>query len=237
MRQGLFRVPNSPSRAARESHLVGHLILASRRFVPMLIAASLLLARWHPAASTAYSSTTVPVNLDFSAIAASIWGLVLSGTATLNGDQGVACLRAKVNPTTLALSGIVEPLCDTPRLIEEPVAAVQAEARTMVATVNQTPGYVLLPKLLPRQVRGAPPAGFEPATRRLEVVSKTSVSVFLRHLKRGDQGERSAARLLHGGKLWSELWSIRRPGWCSPVQPDHQPNVVLAMAVSQFRHL
>jgi hypothetical protein len=88
-------------------------------------------------ATTNHSSVSIPANLDFSTIAASPSGLVLSGTATLDGDQGVSCLMATVNPTTLALSGIVEPFCDTPRLHDEPVVAVQTETeRTMVETVR-----------------------------------------------------------------------------------------------------
>lgn len=88
-------------------------------------------------ASANYSSATIPSSLYFQAITASPTGLVLSGTATLDGDRGVACLSAKVNPTTLGLSGLVEPLCsDTPLLTGQSVAVVQTEARTMVESVR-----------------------------------------------------------------------------------------------------
>ena len=43
---------------------------------------------------------------------------------------------ARANATTLALSRIVEPLCDSPLLSGHVVAAVQDEARTMVASVR-----------------------------------------------------------------------------------------------------
>lgn len=88
-------------------------------------------------ASTSYSSTRVPPSLDFGSVSSSPSGLILSGSATLDGDRGVACLKAKVNPTTLALSGLVEPLCsDTPLLTGHSVAVVQSEAKTMVASVR-----------------------------------------------------------------------------------------------------
>jgi len=86
--------------------------------------------------SRAYSSTVIPASLDFTAIDSSPSGLVLSGTASLNGDQGVSCLRAGVNATTFALFGVVEPLCDSPLLSGHAVAAVQEQARTMVASVR-----------------------------------------------------------------------------------------------------
>lgn len=96
----------------------------------------LLLAGGSADASTTYPSVTIPSNLDFSSIASTPKALVLSGTATLDGDQGVNCLTATVNPTTLALSGIVEPKCDTPRLSGKSIVAVQTESRTMEATVR-----------------------------------------------------------------------------------------------------
>lgn len=97
--------------------------------------------------STSYSSAAIPPSLNFGDVSSSPSGLVLSGSATLDGDLGVACLSAKVNPTTLALSGPVEPLCtDTPLLTGHSVAVVQREARTMVASVriaNLTPSREL----------------------------------------------------------------------------------------------
>lgn len=88
-------------------------------------------------ASTTFSSVAIPSSLYFQAIAATPSNLVLSGTATLDGDRGVACLTAKVNPATLRLSGIVEPQCsDTPLLTGRSVAVAQTEARNMVESVR-----------------------------------------------------------------------------------------------------
>ena len=88
-------------------------------------------------ASTTYTSAAIPPNLDFGAVSVSPSGLVLSGSATLDGDQGVDCLFARVKPTTLTLSSLVEPLCsDTPLLSGHSVAVLQTEARTMVTSVR-----------------------------------------------------------------------------------------------------
>ena len=86
--------------------------------------------------SRVFASAVIPSNLDLTAIHSSPSGLVLSGTATLDGDQGVSCLTARANPRTLALSGIVEPPCDSPALAGHSIAAVQEQSRTMVATVR-----------------------------------------------------------------------------------------------------
>jgi hypothetical protein len=101
-------------------------------------AASLFLAAGGGAAgSTIYSSATIPPNLDFGAISVSQSGLVLSGSTSLDGDQGVACLTARVDPRTLALFGLVEPLCsDTPLLTGQSVAVTETEATTMVVSVR-----------------------------------------------------------------------------------------------------
>jgi hypothetical protein len=107
------------------------------RFVQLLVAAvSLCVLVGAAGASSSYTSVTVPVNLGFDAITSSSSGLLLSGTTTLDGDQGVSCLMASANPRSLGLSGLVEPFCDSPVLSGHSVVAVQQEARTMVASVR-----------------------------------------------------------------------------------------------------
>jgi hypothetical protein len=102
-----------------------------------LIAATLVCSLVASAsASGSYTSATIPSNLAFTAIASSPSGLVLSGTTTLGGDQGVLCLMAKANARTLALSGIVEPFCDSPLLSGHSVVAVQQGSRSMVTSVR-----------------------------------------------------------------------------------------------------
>jgi len=103
-----------------------------------LAAAGFFLASGGGAAgSTAYSSATIPSNLGFGAISVSRSGLVLSGSTSLDGDQGVDCLTARVDPRTLALFGLLEPLCsDTPLLTGQSVAVTATEATTMVVSVR-----------------------------------------------------------------------------------------------------
>ncbi|MGH9614802.1 MAG: hypothetical protein ACRD4P_17190 [Bryobacteraceae bacterium] len=102
-----------------------------------MIAATLLCSCVAAAsASGSYTSATIPANLAFTAIASSSSGLVLSGTTTLDGDQGVLCLMARANARTLALSGIVEPFCDSPLLSGRSVVAVQQGSRSMVTSVR-----------------------------------------------------------------------------------------------------
>jgi hypothetical protein len=107
------------------------------RFAQFLIAATLLcILAGAAGASSSYTSATIPVNLGFDAITRSSSGLLLSGTTTLDGDQGVSCLMARANARSLALSGLVEPFCDSPLFSGHSVVAVQQEARTMVASVR-----------------------------------------------------------------------------------------------------
>jgi hypothetical protein len=87
-------------------------------------------------AARSYTSATIPANLAFTAMASSPSGLVLSGTTTLDGDQGVLCLMARANARTLALSGIVEPFCESPLLSGHPVVAVQQGSRSMWTSVR-----------------------------------------------------------------------------------------------------
>ena len=108
-----------------------------RRLAQLLIAATLLCSLVAAAsASGSYTSAAIPSNLAFAAIASSPSGLVLSGTTTLGGDQGVLCLMARANARTLALSGIVEPFCDSPLLSGHPVVAVEQGSRSMVTSVR-----------------------------------------------------------------------------------------------------
>jgi hypothetical protein len=87
-------------------------------------------------AAGSYTSATIPSNLAFTAIASSPSSLVLSGTTTLDGDQGVLCVMARANARTLALSGIVEPFCDSPLLSGRSVVAVQQGSRSMLTSVR-----------------------------------------------------------------------------------------------------
>jgi len=75
-------------------------------------------------------ATTVPASLGFASISLTPAGLRLTGTATLGGDQGVACLEASVDPATLALLRIIEPRCDDPALAGKPVMPVQYGLRS-----------------------------------------------------------------------------------------------------------
>lgn len=102
----------------------------------LLVAALLCLSVAAASASGSYTSVTIPANLAFAAIASSPSGLVLSGTTTLDGDQGVLCLMAKANARTLALSGIVEPFCDSPVLSGHSVMAVQQRSPSMFTSVR-----------------------------------------------------------------------------------------------------
>ena len=107
------------------------------RFVQLLIAATLVCVLVGAGgAASSYTSTAIPVDLGFDAITSSSSGLLLSGTTTLDGDQGVSCLMARANARSLALSGLVEPFCDSPLLSGHAVFAVQREARTMVVSVR-----------------------------------------------------------------------------------------------------
>lgn len=106
---------------------LAQLLVAAMPFCFSLAAAS---------ASGSYTSVTIPANLAFTAIASSPSGLVLSGTTTLDGDQGVLCLMAKADARTLALSGIVEPFCDSPLLSGHSVVAVQQGSRSMLTSVR-----------------------------------------------------------------------------------------------------
>lgn len=108
-----------------------------KRLAQLLIAATLLCSLVAAASgSGSYRSATIPSNLAFTAMASSPSGLVLSGTTTLAGDQGVLCLMARANARTLALSGIVEPFCDSPLLSGHSVVAVQQSSRSMVTSVR-----------------------------------------------------------------------------------------------------
>jgi hypothetical protein len=62
--------------------------------------------------------------------------LVVSGTATEDGDQGVACVMANVTLTSLAISRVIEPRCDDPRRLAAPIEAVQQTAPSMQTSVR-----------------------------------------------------------------------------------------------------
>lgn len=87
-------------------------------------------------ASGSYTSAPIPANLAFTAVMSSPSGLVLSGTTPLDGDQGVLCLAARANARTLALSGLVEPFCDSPVLSGHSVVAVQQGSPSMLTSVR-----------------------------------------------------------------------------------------------------
>jgi hypothetical protein len=108
-----------------------------KRLAQLLIAATFLCSLAAAArASVSYTSATIPSNLAFTAMASSPTGLVLSGTTTLDGDQGALCLMARANARTLALSGIVEPFCDSPLLSGRSVVAVQRHSGSMLTSVR-----------------------------------------------------------------------------------------------------
>jgi len=107
---------------------IGAQLLIAVTFLCSLVAAA--------SASGSHTSAPIPPNLAFTALASSPSGLVLSGTTTLDGDQGVLCLMARANARTLALSGIVEPFCDSPLLSGHSVVAVQQSSRSMMTSVR-----------------------------------------------------------------------------------------------------
>ena len=99
-------------------------------------------------AAVAYGSTTYPASLQFSAISISGRGLGLYGTATVDGNQGVDCLEADVNPATLALSDVFEPRCDDPGMAGYPVVPVETTVdrgnyiSVRVARVEPATGHI-----------------------------------------------------------------------------------------------
>ena len=111
--------------------------LGLKRCVQVLITATFLCSAVASAGTSgSYASVAFASNLGFTAIAVSPSGLVLSGTTTLDGDQGVLCLMARANARTLAVSDIVEPFCDSPLLSGHSVAAIQQRSRSMVTSVR-----------------------------------------------------------------------------------------------------
>src|SRR5579862_2008927 len=108
-----------------------------KRLARLLLAGTLLCSLVAAAtASGSYTSAAIPANLAFTAIASTRPGLVLSGTTTLAGDQGVLCLMARATPRTLALFGLVEPFCDSPLPSGHSIVAVQQPSPRMVTSVR-----------------------------------------------------------------------------------------------------
>lgn len=108
-----------------------------KRLAQLLLEAALLCSLVASAsASNSYTSATIPSMLAFTAMASSPSGLVLSGTTTLDGDQGVLCLVARANPRNLTLSSFVEPFWDSPFLSGHAVVAVQEGSRSMLTSVR-----------------------------------------------------------------------------------------------------
>jgi hypothetical protein len=120
-----------------------------RRLGAIIGTGALALGSVSPAsAATAYRSATYPAAFQFSGISVSAGRLGLYGTATVAGDQGVDCLEADVNPTTLALSDVFEPRCDDPHAYGEPVVPVEATVdqgnyiSVRVARVDPATGHI-----------------------------------------------------------------------------------------------
>jgi len=78
------------------------------------------------------SSAPIPANLALREIFVDGSSLELAGTMTLAGQAGIACVRASLAAAPLELTKIVEPNCDDPGLIGEPVAPF---------VTAPTPGY------------------------------------------------------------------------------------------------
>ena len=99
-------------------------------------------------AALGYRSATYAAALLFSGVSISARGLGLYGTATIAGNQGVDCLEADANPTTLALSDIFEPRCDDPRMSGHQVVPVEATVdkgnyiSVRVARVDPATGHI-----------------------------------------------------------------------------------------------
>jgi len=92
-------------------------------------------------------SVALPANLYFASIAVDDQNLVLSGTATQDGDQGVACVMAKVELTNLSVKNLLEPRCDDPRLSAAPIVAVQQyspsmQSRVRIARIDPKTGHL-----------------------------------------------------------------------------------------------
>jgi hypothetical protein len=101
--------------------------LAVKRVVFIFAVFATFFAPASPAsAAVTYRSVTYPATFQFSGVSVSTKGLGLYGTSTVAGNQGVACLEAHVNPTTLTLSDIFEPRCDDPRITGHGVVPVEA---------------------------------------------------------------------------------------------------------------
>ena len=99
-------------------------------------------------AALGYRSATYAAALQFSGVSISARGLGLYGTATIASNQGVDCLEADVNPTTLVLSDIFEPRCDDPRMSGHQVVPVEATVdkgnyiSVRVARVDPATGHI-----------------------------------------------------------------------------------------------
>ncbi|HTW98186.1 MAG TPA: hypothetical protein VMD59_05375 [Acidimicrobiales bacterium] len=95
-------------------------------------------------------------------------GLFLTGTTALDGDSGVACLEAEVDPASLALSYVTEPRCDDPRLsgervvpVEEPLTSQRFNSEVRLARLTGPDGRIDLTRCTRRRGRSPrrpPPA-------------------------------------------------------------------------------
>lgn len=100
----------------------------------------------HAGSQPNYPFVSIPPNLSFAAIANRSGHLVLTGSATIAGDQGVDCIEADVDPKTLALSNIVEPRCDDPSYTGSSVSIESTPLKNSnywdfrVVTVNPSSG-------------------------------------------------------------------------------------------------
>lgn len=87
-------------------------------------------------AAPSVRSVALPANLYFTSIAIGGQNLVLSGTATQDGDQGIACVMANVELTNLSVTNLLELRCGDPRLYAAPIVAVEQYSSSMQESVR-----------------------------------------------------------------------------------------------------